>query len=124
MTVKEYYDAIGGDYDEVMSRLSMESMIQRFLQKFKEDKSFEQLSEAMQQMDCEAIFKAVHTLKGVALNLGLARLSEISMKLTELVRGRHEKGDEVPADLRDELQDMYQVLKEAYQLALEKSKEL
>lgn len=124
MTVKEYYEAIGGSYDDVMSRLPMESMVERFLQKFKEDKSFDQLTEAVQQMDCDAIFKAVHTLKGVALNLGLARLAEQSKNLTELVRGKEEKGDAVPAEFQKKVTDTYETLADAYHLTVEKLAEL
>jgi HPt (histidine-containing phosphotransfer) domain-containing protein len=124
MTVKEYYEAIGGSYDDVMSRLPMESMVERFLQKFKEDKSFDQLTEAVQQMDCDAIFKAVHTLKGVALNLGLARVSEASKNLTELVRGKEEKGDAVLAELQEEVKKAYETLAEDYRVTVEKLAEL
>lgn len=39
MTLRECYDQMNGSYDDAKARLMMDSMIERFLQKFLEDKT-------------------------------------------------------------------------------------
>ena len=53
MTVKAFYDEIGGNYDEVMFRLKKEERMIKFLNMFLRDKSFEQLSQFIEQKDVE-----------------------------------------------------------------------
>jgi HPt (histidine-containing phosphotransfer) domain-containing protein len=55
--------------------------------RFPGDQSFQELETAIQAGDVEGTFKAAHTLKGVALNLGIAPLGETASILTEQVRG-------------------------------------
>ena len=38
MTVREVYDAVGGDYDDVYSRIPKEAAIERFIRKYAETK--------------------------------------------------------------------------------------
>ena len=40
MTLKECYDALGGDYDEAMGRLRSERLVQKFVLKFLDDGSY------------------------------------------------------------------------------------
>lgn len=44
----------------------------------------------MNEGDYESAFRAAHTLKGVALNLGLGRLAKSSSELTEALRAGRE----------------------------------
>ena len=44
MTIREFYACVGGDYEEVMSRLRSEERAARFLRMFPTDPSFESLS--------------------------------------------------------------------------------
>lgn len=43
MTVQECYEAIGGNYEDVLGRLHSEALIRRFTLKFLEDQSYIQL---------------------------------------------------------------------------------
>ena len=43
MTLQECYAALGGDYDEVIGRLRSERMVQKFVLRFLDDKSYELL---------------------------------------------------------------------------------
>ena len=88
MTIEECYASIGGSYGDVRKRLPSEALVERFVLKFPEDKSYQRLEETLQQEDYEEAFKAVHTLKGVALNLGFVRLGRSSGELTELLRDK------------------------------------
>ena len=66
MTIKECYEQIGADYEDVRSRLRSDLLIRKFFLKFPDDKSFGQLKEALKSGDREGAFRGVHTLKGVA----------------------------------------------------------
>lgn len=74
MTLQEFYDRIGGDYKATISRLPSEALIKKFVLKYPGDPSFNQLKDALAAQDWELAFRASHTLKGVAQNLGMDRL--------------------------------------------------
>ena len=80
MTVRECYEEMGADYEEVLRRLANEERVARFLLKFSSDESFDEES------DYEVAFRAAHTLKGICLNLSITRLAESSSALTESLR--------------------------------------
>ena len=42
MNLRQCYDALGGDYDEVIGRLRSERLVQKFVLKFPADGSYEQ----------------------------------------------------------------------------------
>lgn len=87
MTLSEFYSCAGGDYKEVIGRIGNEILVERFLIKFLQDPSFVQLAKALEEKNVQSAFRAVHTLKGVCLNLGLTDLFEVSSALTEKLRG-------------------------------------
>ena len=87
MTLQEFYDRIGGDYKATISRLPSEALIKKFVLKYPGDPSFNQLKDALAAQDWELAFRASHTLKGVAQNLGFQRLYLSSTALTEALRG-------------------------------------
>ncbi len=92
MKINEFYEKTGGNYSEVSQRfLYKEELVYRFLKKFADDPSFGRLEEAMKVGNTEEIFRASHTLKGVALNLGLKPLSDTTHVLVEITRvGKNE----------------------------------
>jgi len=110
MTVKECYDAMGGDYREVISRLRNDNIIKKFVLKFPAQSGFDKLEEAMEKEDYEAAFNAAHTLKGVCMNLNFTKLGESSAQLTELLRGG--QLDQVPG-LYGRVQEDYRQTVEA-----------
>lgn len=87
MTLKEFYAAVGGDYDATIRRIPKESMVLRFVKKYADDKTYAQLTEAVGKQDWETAFRASHTLKGVAQNLGFDGLYRAAFALTEEMRG-------------------------------------
>ena len=86
MTIKECYDRMNGSYEEAKSRLMMDSMIERFVFKFLDDSTMENLRKAIAQGDIAVSFREAHTLKGVAANLGFTRLMNSASQLTEALR--------------------------------------
>ena len=87
MTLEEFYAKIGGNSADVLRRLPSEAMVRKFVGKYPSDTSWDSLESAMDSQDWEAAFRAAHTLKGVAQNLGFQRLYLSSTALTEALRG-------------------------------------
>lgn len=63
---------MGGDYQEVISRLRSDRLVQKFVLKFLDDKSFELFCSSMESKNYEEAFRAVHTIKGICQNLALS----------------------------------------------------
>ncbi len=85
MTLKECLDQVGS-YEEVMGRLRSEKLVQKFLLRYLDDPSFDNLKKAMQEKDYHEAFRAAHTIKGVCATLGLGRLEKSGHDLTEALR--------------------------------------
>ena len=87
MKLDEFFRCVGGDYGEAKARFQNDERIVRFLNMFPGDDSMQNLTNAMNAGDTTTAFRAVHTLKGVAQNLGFDRLYAVSVPLTEAMRG-------------------------------------
>ena len=87
MTLEAFYAKIGGNSADVLRRLPSEAMVRKFIGKYPADTSWGSLESAINSQDWEAAFRAAHTLKGVAQNLGFQRLYLSSTALTEALRG-------------------------------------
>lgn len=114
MTVKEFYEITGGDYDRVTELLLKDKLIKKFVLKFANDGSYNSLKEAIANGDIEASFHAAHTLKGVSANLGFVRLQSAVSDLTEQLRPCTEQAD--PA--------LVQKVDECYASVMDNMKEL
>ena len=86
MDVKDCYREFEGNYEDALSRLMNDTLIEKFLKKFLNDDSYNSLSVSIENRDYHEAFKAVHTLKGVSLNLSLSRLSASAGEITEYLR--------------------------------------
>jgi len=86
MTVAEFYEKIGGNYQEALSRLMSDDFAKKILSGFPKDESYAKLCEAVEAGDVEAAFMQAHTLKGLCANLALGNLTEIASEVTELFR--------------------------------------
>ena len=106
MNIKECYDSIGADFEDVLGRLGSEKLIERFALKFLDDDSYNNLKEALAEKNAENAFRAAHTLKGVCLNLGLKNLYTVSSDLTEKLRGRSLDGAD---ELFDKVREQYDI---------------
>lgn len=91
MTIKEGYDLLGGNYEEVLYRLRNEERIAKYAIKFLDDASFATLKDALSTGDIETAFRAAHTLKGVCQNLSFTKLYESSNAITEELRALENK---------------------------------
>lgn len=94
MTIRECYEEMGSDYEEVLGRLGTDKIITRFVIKFLDEPSFSELQNALKEQDGERAFRAAHSLKGICMNLGFQQLFKVSSDLTEALRGRETAGSE------------------------------
>ena len=88
MNVNEFYNAVGGDYNDVLERLQNDAAIKKFLMMLNRDKNMEMLTEAIRTSDTEKAFRAAHTLKGIALNLSLSAFADVCSNMTEMLRNK------------------------------------
>ena len=82
MTLREFYEVTGGDYGDVMGRFVTEERVLRFVRKFPADGSFAALKSSLADGNAQEAFRAAHTVKGVAQNLGFT--AEV---VTNILRG-------------------------------------
>lgn len=87
MNVKEFYAAVGGNYDEAMGRLLTEKRIVKYLRKLPETGDVAAMNEAFAGGNWEEAFRFSHNVKGVSLNLSLTALGQAASELCETVRG-------------------------------------
>lgn len=110
MTIQQCYEAFGGNYQEVISRLRTDERVARFLQKVVDDGSYKLLCDSVVAGNAEEAFRAAHTLKGVCMNLSITRFAESASALTEALREKRE--------ITDDLQPLLQKVKEDYELTV------
>lgn len=91
--VKHMLLAADIDVEGVLERfMGNEALFLRFFKKFGDDESYRNLKESIKSGEWQNAFCAVHTLKGVAGNLGMNRLFAVSSDITEKLRNREETG--------------------------------
>ncbi len=115
MTIKGFYDAIGANYDDVVGRLMNDALISRLLKKYLDDTNYSKLADNIEKGDMNEAFLAVHTLKGLALNLGFNKLGEASAALTEYLRdgvGEKQKAEELFKPITEEHEKIIELIKQ------------
>ncbi len=90
MTVKECYEAFGGDYEGVLQRMWDEKRVEKFVLRFLDDPSYDMLKKALEVKNMHEAFRGAHTLKGVAQSLGITPLYETGSELADLLRDEQE----------------------------------
>ena len=99
---KEQLQSAGVDVTGALNRfMNNAGLYERFLKKFPADTSYQNLLNAVEA------FRAAHTLKGVAGNLGFDNLLTYVVPLVEVFR---EKNPNIPADQFQGAKDEYQKL--------------
>ena len=87
----DYFELLKGhiqEKEEIMGRLcNLEGFWVKCLLRFKaEDDTFRRLQRAVAEKDQEGISEYLHMFKGVVLNLGFSRMSELTVRLQESIR--------------------------------------
>ena len=86
VTLEASYRKLGGDFEEVKTRLPSPKLIEKFIGEFLKDRSFETLCREIEAGHRREAFRAAHTLKGVCANLSFTCLMESVSRLTEALR--------------------------------------
>ena len=107
MDLRTCYEQLGGSYDDVLSRIPSERLVDKFLRKFLADESFAGLCSAMAAGSRSEAFLMAHTLKGVCANLGFARLFRSTAALTELLRPEADAISAEAAEALDPVREDY-----------------
>lgn len=87
MTLARFYESLGGSLPAVLARIPSEAMVRKFARMYAGDTSCDELVRAVEAKDWQTAFRAAHTLKGVAQNLGFVTLACAADALTEHLRG-------------------------------------
>lgn len=98
----------GVDWDEILDRfMGNEDLIAKFMFKFLNDQSMNDLTKYLNEGNVTEAFKAVHTLKGVGANLGLKGFLTPVKELTEILRAGSMEGYE---EKYEEIKPKYEAL--------------
>lgn len=116
MNVQQCYEAMHGDYAEVIGRLRTDERVAKFLKRVPSDGNYEILCEAMKTGNADDAFRAAHTIKGICLNLSLTALLKSSVAMTEALRGK--------AQIDGNIQPLFDALKADYEMTVEAIKNL
>lgn len=110
MDTAKCYEAFGGDYEDVLQRIPGSPLVEKFLGKFLDDKSFDELCSCMENGDCKGAFSAAHTLKGVSANLGITSLFKSADVLTENLRNTDGNIPEEAYILFEDVKSVYEMV--------------
>ena len=111
MTVFEAYIALGGDVTSDIYQSLSEKMLFKFLKKFTDDNQMQVLEQAILAKDRDEAYAAAHTLKGVALNLAISRLSNPLCGLTDALRaGFPQNAEELFQEVKTEFEYAVKVI--------------
>ncbi len=95
MTLQELYEKLGGNYEGILERFGKEERIQRFVLLFLKDDSYDLFLSEFEKQNISEAFRAIHTLKGVCMNLGFEALFAPVNEITEALRREDlQKGEE------------------------------
>lgn len=112
MTLDIFCEKLGVDQAKTIERFAgNEQMYVRFLKKIGTDQTFGQIRSAAAEepADLEQLEKSAHTLKGVALNLGLDRLGNACQEL--VTAAREKRTAEIP--------ELYSACRAEYETVME-----
>ncbi len=121
MNIKEFYGSIGEDFNDVIGRLRAESRVCKYVLKFPEDKSFDNLLSSMKEKNYAEAFRAAHTIKGTCLNLSFNSFAAIASDITEKLRNFE---DTAAIESDTELDGLIGALAEKYRKIISGIKEI
>lgn len=106
MSLEVFYASVDGDYDGVKSRRLTEERISKFVNLFFSDSTYQNLVANLDSGNLKEAFRAAHTLKGVARDLGLTRIADPASELADALRpdendnpAHPEKANEIMAEV-------------------------
>lgn len=86
MDMKAFYQAIDGDYEDVLDSLMTEERIEKYVRMYCSNTYYEDLIYALEGKEYDRAFRVAHSMKGAALNLGFVPLQKSSQQLCDVLR--------------------------------------
>ena len=87
--IKRQFAQVGVDPEDAINRfLGKEELYQKFLKKYPDDTEIDTIRQGFKNKDAFEVFRAGHTLKGIAANLGLEGIQNRASEITEYTRGK------------------------------------
>lgn len=91
--LEKLYAEGNGDLQNVLGRMRSPERVQKFLGFFVQDPTYDTLKSSIESQDWESAFRAAHTMKGVASDMGFLELSKAASDVTEEFRAeRYDEG--------------------------------
>lgn len=95
MTIKNFYEDIGVEYDIIVERFcGDENMLSMFVCSFPEDPTYQNLVNAVEKLNNFEIENYAHALKGLSANLAFIKLQSACAQVVNCVR--QNKADKIP----------------------------
>lgn len=114
MDVKEFYNEVEGDYNEVYGQLGDDESITIFLRKFIAKDGMNELKAYLEKGKYYDAFICVHNMKGYGLNMSLPLLHKAASVLCEELRNGEPKEDIKP--LVEKLDKAYEKIEKGVEL--------
>ena len=115
MTLQDFYEQVGGDYNSVLTRLIDEEHAIKYVKMFVQDGCFKESLHALDQENWKVAFRNVHSVKGMCATLGFVKLFDASYILCEELRNGKPEVD---------ISKMVDAFKKEYEATLEAIKGL
>jgi HPt (histidine-containing phosphotransfer) domain-containing protein len=91
MELEQLLAELGVNKDEIMNRfMGNMDLYEKFMRKFPEDESYQQLETAMKDQNLEMMERSSHTLKGISGNLGFQTLFRQCDAFVQEIRGNRD----------------------------------
>ena len=115
MTLKELYEKIDGNYEQAISVLRVDKLIDKHVRKICESEVVTRLINVKEDLDPVALFESGHAMKGVCGNLGLSKLTELASEITEEYRPGNERkmSDDEVKEIIAKIEELYKKTCEA-----------
>ena len=115
MTLKELYEKIDGNYEQAISVLRVDKLIDKHVRKICESEVVTRIINAKEDLDPVALFESGHAMKGVCGNLGLSKLTELASEITEEYRPGNERkmSDDEVKEIIAKIEELYKKTCEA-----------
>lgn len=100
-------EELGNRIPELLKRFaSNEAICVRLVKKFPKDENYGKYLEEIKVQNYKDAEQSVHTLKGVASNLGLTKIADVTQLIVDEIRG--ERDYEKIVGWTDELEQLYE----------------
>ncbi|MEE1076115.1 MAG: Hpt domain-containing protein [Acutalibacteraceae bacterium] len=91
MTLRDFYNEINGNYNEISSRILNEGRIRKYLDIFLQDNTFTDLCTEIDRNNIQSAYIYAHKLKGLSQNLSLSSLYVYADLITKALQGNNIK---------------------------------